>query len=180
LQPDPIVPEPGNSQAFDRFAYVSNNPVKYLDPTGHWLETAWDIANIVWDIYEVKNDPSALNIVALVADVAATVAPAVPAGVGLIVRGGKAVKTGTKVASRTFDFSNFTIDAIRAFRGKGIHPATTGKAFSDWFKVNILKNPLAKGKQVTFRGLILRFDIVLDNDKVIYELKTLLKTPVLI
>ena len=86
MQPDPIVPEPGNSQAFDRFAYVSNNPVKYLDPTGHWLETAWDIANIVWDIYEVKNDPSAINIVALVADVAATVAPAVPAGVGLIVR----------------------------------------------------------------------------------------------
>jgi RHS repeat-associated protein len=34
-QPDTIVPDPGSPQAFDRFAYTLNNPVKYNDPTGH-------------------------------------------------------------------------------------------------------------------------------------------------
>ncbi|WP_376788424.1 RHS repeat-associated core domain-containing protein [Thermoflexus sp.] len=35
LQPDPIVPEPGNPQALNRYAYVYNNPLQYTDPTGH-------------------------------------------------------------------------------------------------------------------------------------------------
>ena len=35
LQPDPIVPEPGNPQALNRYAYVYNNPLRYTDPTGH-------------------------------------------------------------------------------------------------------------------------------------------------
>jgi RHS repeat-associated protein len=36
LQPDTIVPEPGNPQSLNRFAYCLNNPVRYVDPTGHW------------------------------------------------------------------------------------------------------------------------------------------------
>lgn len=35
IQPDSIVPEPGNPMAYDRFAYGYNNPVKYNDPSGH-------------------------------------------------------------------------------------------------------------------------------------------------
>jgi len=29
------VPEPGNPQALNRYAYVNNNPLKYTDPSGH-------------------------------------------------------------------------------------------------------------------------------------------------
>jgi len=35
IQPDTIVPSPGNPQSLNRFSYVSNNPLKYVDPTGH-------------------------------------------------------------------------------------------------------------------------------------------------
>jgi len=35
IQADTIVPEPGNSQAWDRFAYTLNNPLRYVDPSGH-------------------------------------------------------------------------------------------------------------------------------------------------
>jgi len=35
IQPDTIVPNPGDAQSFDRYAYVLNNPLKYQDPDGH-------------------------------------------------------------------------------------------------------------------------------------------------
>jgi RHS repeat-associated protein len=35
LSADTIVPQPTNPQAFNRYSYVINNPLKYVDPTGH-------------------------------------------------------------------------------------------------------------------------------------------------
>jgi len=34
ISPDPIVPSPGDPQSLNRYSYVLNNPVKYIDPTG--------------------------------------------------------------------------------------------------------------------------------------------------
>jgi len=34
-QADTIVPQAGNPQDFNRYAYVRNNPIRYSDPTGH-------------------------------------------------------------------------------------------------------------------------------------------------
>ena len=40
-QADTIVPNAGNSQAWDRYAYSINNPIKYVDPSGH----CWGVAS---------------------------------------------------------------------------------------------------------------------------------------
>jgi hypothetical protein len=90
-------------------SFVLGTPVKFNDPSGHWVETAWDVANIVWDAYEVQKDPSAWNIGALMVDVVAAVLPFVPAGAGLIVRAGKTTKAGIDIASHADDI----IDAAK-------------------------------------------------------------------
>jgi RHS repeat-associated protein len=35
LSADTIVPQAGNPQALNRYSYVNNNPLKYIDPSGH-------------------------------------------------------------------------------------------------------------------------------------------------
>jgi RHS repeat-associated protein len=40
---DTIVPEPGNPQAFNRYAYALNNPLRYADPSGYDpIDQVWE------------------------------------------------------------------------------------------------------------------------------------------
>jgi hypothetical protein len=55
IQPDSIVPEPGNPQSLNRYSYVLNNPLRYTDPTGYFtddeVKTAYgvdDLEDIWW------------------------------------------------------------------------------------------------------------------------------------
>ena len=43
---DSLVPSPADPQSFNRYSYVYNNPLNATDPTGHFVETVWDAANI--------------------------------------------------------------------------------------------------------------------------------------
>jgi RHS repeat-associated protein len=51
IQADTIVPEPGNPQALNRYAYVMNSPLNLVDPTGHdplgpeWRRDFWRAHN---------------------------------------------------------------------------------------------------------------------------------------
>jgi hypothetical protein len=59
ISADSIVPEAGNSQAFNRYMYVLGNPLKYVDPTGNFEESAIEeyLRNSIgegWrDVYEL-------------------------------------------------------------------------------------------------------------------------------
>ncbi len=37
IQADSIIPNPGDPQAFNRYSYTLNNPLKYTDPSGHFF-----------------------------------------------------------------------------------------------------------------------------------------------
>jgi RHS repeat-associated protein len=41
VQPDSIVPESQGVQAWDRYGFVNNNPLNYVDPSGYRAEKAW-------------------------------------------------------------------------------------------------------------------------------------------
>lgn len=42
ISPDTIVPSPSNPQDLNRYTYANNNPINYVDPTGHgWFKKFW-------------------------------------------------------------------------------------------------------------------------------------------
>ena len=45
LSADTIVPSPGDPQSLNRFSYSNNNPLKYIDPSGHDAECAGEDAS---------------------------------------------------------------------------------------------------------------------------------------
>ncbi len=101
VQADSVIPNVGSSQSLNRYAYVNGNPLKYTDPSGHWLESAIDIGFIVYDIHDIAtNGLSWASGGALVADVAGLILPVVT-GAGLLVRAASHVDDVAKLASHS-------------------------------------------------------------------------------
>jgi len=55
LSADTIVPGPGNPQSLNRYTYVYNNPLAYIDPSGHW--PSW-LDCTLGSFYQLANDLS--------------------------------------------------------------------------------------------------------------------------
>ena len=83
------------------YAYCNWNPIKYVDPNGKWLETAWDIANVAMDAVSLESNikdgnfgAAMIDGVGLVLDLGAAILPIVPGGAGTAI---KAYRTADKV-----------------------------------------------------------------------------------
>ncbi len=66
LSIDPDVPKPGNAFNFNRYAYGSDNPIRYIDPTGRIIQVAGDSAfvkRIQQDIQQIKSKPGGAALV---------------------------------------------------------------------------------------------------------------------
>jgi RHS repeat-associated protein len=98
ISPDTIIPNPADPQSWNRFSYTNNNPLRYTDPTGHWLESAWDafnvglgIASFVDNLSQGNYGWAAVDAVGVVVDAAALITPIVPGGVGSLIKGVRGV-----------------------------------------------------------------------------------------
>lgn len=61
------------------YMYNAYNPYRYEDSDGEWIGLLVDIVSVAWSAYDFVQDPTAANAAWLAADVAAAVAPFVPA-----------------------------------------------------------------------------------------------------
>ena len=68
LSADTVIQAPYDSQSYNRYSYVRNNPLKYTDPTGHsWLSKAWKKVKREYRRFERKVSAHADEIVGVVA-----------------------------------------------------------------------------------------------------------------
>ncbi len=91
IQPDTIIPSVSIPQTWNRYSYTQNNPTRFVDPSGHFIETLFDVAMILVDVADIaKNGLNVSNGAALILDVAAVIIPGVPAVGGLAIKAAKA------------------------------------------------------------------------------------------
>jgi RHS repeat-associated protein len=110
LSPDSIIPDPYNLLDWDRYTYSRNSPIKYIDPTGHWIETALDIAFIAYDLYQINQEGWTLvNTIALAADVACAL---IPIGTG----GGPAVRVAMAGGDTAAAFTRTAVQVPEVIR----------------------------------------------------------------
>ena len=87
------------------YMYCNDNPIKYVDPNGKWLETAWDIVNVMMDaaslVSNVQNGntkDAVIDGVGLVLDVAAAIVPFAPGGAGMAIKSARAASRANDAA----------------------------------------------------------------------------------
>ena len=120
ISPDSIIPNYYNPQFLNRYSYCLNNPLKYTDSTGHFLDWIFDAASIVFDIGQLIADPSWVNGGYLAADVILGIVPFVPAGVGpaaKVVKGVSNVLEGASKVAKTIDKSYYAAKLVNKAEG---------------------------------------------------------------
>ena len=109
--------DPGR-QGLNWYVYCNDNPLKYVDPDGRWVDTAVDIVSLGISINDLRKDPGNIwNWVSLVADVGGLILP-VACGGGLTVKGLTKVDDVVD-AAKTLNKADNAADAMAAARKAG-------------------------------------------------------------
>jgi uncharacterized protein RhaS with RHS repeats len=156
LTPDPLAEK---YYSISPYAYCGNNPVRYIDPTGMWIESAWDVFSLVTGAKNFVDNVKAGNVgaaivdgVGIIADVAAVALPIVPGGAGAAIKGVRAVDKVIDVVTDTKKASTITENAAK------------GKAFEKKVGESLGNS---KASQVTIEvadGTRTKVDFVQKND----------------
>ena len=129
IQPDTIIPNPNNTLDWDRYSYTKNNPIRYNDPTGHWIESAFDIASIAYDVYDIsKNGLNWGTGLALAADIGSLILPGV---------------TGGGLAVRALSHADEVVDAARVVDAAGDAAQTINQGINTVQAANQVTNGLS-------------------------------------
>jgi RHS repeat-associated core domain len=127
------------------YAYCANNPLIYVDPTGEYIESVWDIASLIMgaksfvdNVKAGKVGAAVVDGLGVVVDAAAVVVPFVPGGVGATIKGVRTVDkavSAAKVADKGADAIkvNNTTKAIGPIGDAG---ATVTKQLPDKMQSN--------------------------------------------
>ena len=104
IQQDSVVGNSMMPQSLNRFSYTHNNPNKFTDPSGHIVESPWDIASLVvglgslgYNLYQGNYGDAAIDALGVIADAAAVALPGVPGGAGIGIKAYRAAKITVKV-----------------------------------------------------------------------------------
>jgi YD repeat-containing protein len=97
---DPLPPGPlpyadiTNPQSLNKYTYTFNNPLKYVDPDGHYVESAWDAASLMMGIHSYISNvkqgnvgSAVLDAIGITADLGALILPVVSGGAGAALKG---------------------------------------------------------------------------------------------
>lgn len=102
LSVDPVLGTPGDPMSWNRYAYVRNNPMTYLDPKGEVAETPWDAFNVFLGTASLANSIRSGNLGAVIVDAAAlaydltaTAVPLMPGGASTLVASKRTVDVAT-------------------------------------------------------------------------------------
>ena len=113
LSADPVKTEASSGALFNRYWYANDNPYRFSDPDGRIpVETAWDAANVTmgaasaYDNFSSGNvGAGVVDVVGVIADVAATLTPYVPGGAATVIKGARGVDAAVGAAKAAPDSS---------------------------------------------------------------------------